>query len=142
MNRLALESPHVKASLLLQAHFARLPMPIADYTTDTKSVLDQAVRILQVHAWAAWPVGGNGWALRRLAIGQHSNRGSDRGQALVDVAAEKGLLATTLQIAHLMQAIKQGRWTTDHPLLCLPHVTETAIARLRHRGQVSSLPLC
>lgn len=57
----------------------------------------------------------------------------------MDVAAEKGLLATTLQIAQLMQAIKQGRWPTDHPLLCLPHVTETAIARLRHRGQVGDL---
>jgi activating signal cointegrator complex subunit 3 len=35
-----LESPHVKANLLLQAHFERCPLPITDYITDTKSVLD------------------------------------------------------------------------------------------------------
>ena len=37
----ALDSPHVKAVLLLQAHMARAPLPMADYITDTKSVLDQ-----------------------------------------------------------------------------------------------------
>lgn len=35
-----LESPHVKANLLLQAHFDRCPLPITDFITDTKSVLD------------------------------------------------------------------------------------------------------
>ena len=48
VNALSLESPHVKSHLLLQAHFERAPLPIADYVTDTKMVLDQAVRILQV----------------------------------------------------------------------------------------------
>ncbi len=43
------ESPHTKTHLLLQAHFSRAELPIADYATDTKSVLDQALRILQVH---------------------------------------------------------------------------------------------
>lgn len=41
------DSPHTKAHLLLQAHFSHLPLPISDYVTDLKSVLDQAVRILQ-----------------------------------------------------------------------------------------------
>ena len=41
------DSPHTKTHLLLQAHFSRLPLPIADYGTDTKSVLDQAIRIVQ-----------------------------------------------------------------------------------------------
>lgn len=31
-----LESPHIKASLLLQAHLERCPLPITDYITDTK----------------------------------------------------------------------------------------------------------
>ena len=43
------ESPHTKTHLLLQAHFSHAPLPIADYATDTKSVLDQALRILQVY---------------------------------------------------------------------------------------------
>lgn len=42
------DSPHTKTHLLLQAHFSRAELPIADYATDTKSVLDQALRILQV----------------------------------------------------------------------------------------------
>ncbi|CAG8708288.1 4292_t:CDS:2, partial [Acaulospora morrowiae] len=41
------DSPHAKAFLLLQAHIARAKLPIADYVTDTLSVLDQAIRILQ-----------------------------------------------------------------------------------------------
>lgn len=43
------DSPHTKAHLLLQAHFSHLELPISDFVTDTKSVLDQAVRILQVY---------------------------------------------------------------------------------------------
>ena len=43
-----MDSPHTKTHLLLQAHFSRTVLPIADYGTDTKSVLDQALRILQV----------------------------------------------------------------------------------------------
>jgi activating signal cointegrator complex subunit 3 len=42
------DDPHIKTHLLLQAHFSELALPISDYITDTKSVLDQAVRILQV----------------------------------------------------------------------------------------------
>ena len=42
------DSPHTKTLLLFQAHFSRLMLPCSDYHTDTKSVLDQAVRILQV----------------------------------------------------------------------------------------------
>lgn len=48
VDSLNMDSPHVKANLLLQAHFSRLPLPCADYLTDLKSVLDQAIRILQV----------------------------------------------------------------------------------------------
>jgi len=42
-----LDDPHTKAHLLLQAHLSSLALPISDYITDTNSVLDQAVRILQ-----------------------------------------------------------------------------------------------
>jgi activating signal cointegrator complex subunit 3 len=47
-NAINFDSPHVKAFLLLQAHLSReIRLPSADYYTDTKTVLDQAVRILQ-----------------------------------------------------------------------------------------------
>eukprot|EP00850_Spirogloea_muscicola_P017869 SM000157S02099 [mRNA] locus=s157:242304:257751:- [translate_table: standard] len=42
-----LEDPHTKANLLFQAHFSQLSLPISDYITDTKSLLDQSIRILQ-----------------------------------------------------------------------------------------------
>ena len=37
---------NTKAYLLLQAHFVRAPLPISDYITDTKSVMDNAPRVL------------------------------------------------------------------------------------------------
>jgi hypothetical protein len=37
---------HVISRRLLQARLAGAPLPIADYATDTKSVLDQSLRIL------------------------------------------------------------------------------------------------
>lgn len=45
-----MDDPHTKTNLLLQAHFSDLVLPITDYITDTNSVLDQAIRILQVHS--------------------------------------------------------------------------------------------
>lgn len=42
-----LDDPHVKANLLFQAHFSQLELPISDYVTDLKSVLDQSIRIVQ-----------------------------------------------------------------------------------------------
>jgi len=39
--------PHVKAFLLLQAHFDRIDLPITDYIGDQNSVLDQSIRICQ-----------------------------------------------------------------------------------------------
>ncbi|CAI5478002.1 unnamed protein product [Closterium sp. Yama58-4] len=41
------DDPHTKTNLLLQAHFSRLAMPMSDYETDLKSVLDQTIRVLQ-----------------------------------------------------------------------------------------------
>ncbi|KAG0252151.1 activating signal cointegrator 1 complex subunit [Actinomortierella ambigua] len=42
------DSPHAKAFLLLQAYFERMKdLPVTDYITDTVTVLDQAVRLLQ-----------------------------------------------------------------------------------------------
>jgi activating signal cointegrator complex subunit 3 len=41
-------SPHTKVHLLLQCHFSRMQLPSTDYYTALKSVLDQAIRILQV----------------------------------------------------------------------------------------------
>jgi len=43
----AYDSPHVKTFFLLQAHMMRIrSLPCSDYVTDTKSVLDQVLRVL------------------------------------------------------------------------------------------------
>lgn len=47
MPDLPMWDPHIKAFLLLQAHFSRIDLPISDYVGDQTSVLDQAIRILQ-----------------------------------------------------------------------------------------------
>lgn len=48
---------------ILQAHFARLELPISDYVTDLKSVLDQSIRIIQ----AMIDISANsGWLLSSL----------------------------------------------------------------------------
>jgi activating signal cointegrator complex subunit 3 len=88
---LTYDNPHTKTFLLLQAHFSHLPLPNTDFATDTKSVLDQSIRILQ---------------------------------AMIDVVAEKGWLATTLRVQMLIQNIIQARWQDDPIALCLPHVDE------------------
>ena len=47
MGDLPMWDPHIKAFLLLQAHFSRSELPISDYVGDQISVLDQSIRIIQ-----------------------------------------------------------------------------------------------
>ncbi|XP_011704031.1 PREDICTED: activating signal cointegrator 1 complex subunit 3 isoform X2 [Wasmannia auropunctata] len=61
------DSPHTKAFLLLQAHFSRLSLPCTDYITDLKSVLDQAIRIIQAMIDT---VAERGWLTSTLRIMQ------------------------------------------------------------------------
>jgi activating signal cointegrator complex subunit 3 len=56
--------PHTKANLLLQAHFSRLALPIADYATDTRGVLDNMMRLLQATVDLA---SGTGWLRTAVA---------------------------------------------------------------------------
>jgi activating signal cointegrator complex subunit 3 len=56
--------PHTKANLLLQAHFSRLALPIADYATDTRGVLDNMMRLLQATVDLAT---GSGWMRTAMA---------------------------------------------------------------------------
>ncbi|KAF7411272.1 hypothetical protein HZH66_000168 [Vespula vulgaris] len=95
------DSPNTKAYLLLQAHFSRLPLPCTDYTTDLKSVLDQAIRIIQ---------------------------------AMIDIVAENGWLASTLRIMQLLQMVIQARWIDEPAVITLPHINK------EHLPLFSSLP--
>lgn len=62
------ESPHTKANLLFQAHFSRLQLPCTDYYTDLKSVLDQAIRIIQAMIDVASDNGSLSCALSSMAL--------------------------------------------------------------------------
>ena len=65
VNPYTYDSPHTKAHLLLQAHMSHLPLPCVDYLTDTKSVLDQALRIIQAMLDVC---GCAGWLLPGLEV--------------------------------------------------------------------------
>ncbi|CAL8248146.1 unnamed protein product [Lota lota] len=59
------DSAHTKTHLLLQAHFSHATLPCSDYGTDTKTVLDNAIRISQ----AMLDVAANeGWLVTALSI--------------------------------------------------------------------------
>ncbi|XP_059501244.1 activating signal cointegrator 1 complex subunit 3 [Stegostoma tigrinum] len=109
VNPHSLDSAHTKAHLLLQAHFCRAALPCPDYATDTKSVLDQAIRICQ---------------------------------AMLDVAANNGWLATALNIINLIQMVIQGRWVHDSSLLTLPNVEQQHLYLFRkwNAGRRKSSP--
>ncbi|XP_074539494.1 activating signal cointegrator 1 complex subunit 3 [Halichoeres trimaculatus] len=59
------DSAHTKTHLLLQAFFSHAQLPCSDYNTDTKTVLDNAIRICQ----AMLDVAANeGWLVTALSI--------------------------------------------------------------------------
>ncbi|XP_036929832.1 activating signal cointegrator 1 complex subunit 3 [Acanthopagrus latus] len=59
------DSAHTKTHLLLQAHFSHAQLPCSDYNTDTKTVLDNAIRICQ----AMLDVAANeGWLVTAISI--------------------------------------------------------------------------
>lgn len=59
------DDPHTKANLLLQAHLGRVALPIADYLTDTRGVLDNSIRLLQAMIDVA---ADRGWLQVTLAL--------------------------------------------------------------------------
>lgn len=69
------ESPHVKTYLLLRAHLCRRPLPIADYHTDLKSVLDQVFRVLNAVADVACELGFLETTLAAVRLGQCLSQG-------------------------------------------------------------------
>ncbi|XP_073703976.1 activating signal cointegrator 1 complex subunit 3 [Garra rufa] len=59
------DSAHTKTHLLMQAHFSRAQLPCSDYGTDTKTVLDNAIRICQAMLDV---VANEGWLVSTLSI--------------------------------------------------------------------------
>ena len=68
VNTYTMDSPNTKTNLLLQSHFSRLTLPSTDYLTDTKSVLDNAPRVLQAMVDVAGESGWLGTTLRVISL--------------------------------------------------------------------------
>merc|ERR550537_1822543 len=101
-----MELPSTKTQLLLQAHFDDVPLPISDYYTDVKMLLDQAIRVIQ---------------------------------AMVDVSADSGWLATTLSCMGLVQMIVQAKWHDASTLTTLPNIDDDKLAAFA-RYRIECLP--
>jgi Sec63 Brl domain len=88
-----------------QAHMGRVPLPMSDYVTDTRSTLDNSVRILQ---------------------------------AILDVAADVGLLRTLLSAAHLIQGLTQ---VSSPPTFLLPKFPPCSSHGGLHRSLTQVAPI-
>eukprot|EP01018_Ginkgo_biloba_P014054 Gb_18049 [translate_table: standard] len=127
-----LDDPHVKANLLLQAHFSRLELPISDYVTDLKSVLDQSIRIIQ----AMIDVSANsGWlksAINSMHLLQMVMQGLwfDKDSSLSMLPRMNDSLVSILQqngISHLQQLLELPKPSLQRllqPVLTQPKLLE------------------
>lgn len=62
-------------------------------------------------------------------------------QAMIDVCAEQGWLATTLRVQQLMQMVIQGTWIQSSPLLMLPSIEPYHLSFFRRKNpQLCFLP--
>ena len=59
---------------------------------------------------------------------------------MIDMAADQGWLATSIQLMTVVQMVVQGRWHTDSSLLTLPRVNKTSVGSLESRAKVGCLP--
>jgi activating signal cointegrator complex subunit 3 len=66
----SLDDPHVKANLLFQAHWLRVPLPSSDFVTDAKGALDNAARVTQAMIDVAADAGWLAVSLRLMNLQQ------------------------------------------------------------------------
>ncbi|ODV57948.1 RNA helicase, partial [Ascoidea rubescens DSM 1968] len=74
--KLPIWDPHIKTFLLLQAYFTRIELPIADYSQDTVTVLDQALRIIQAYIDISSELGYLSTVLKLIELMQSIKQGS------------------------------------------------------------------
>jgi activating signal cointegrator complex subunit 3 len=72
--------PHVKCFLLLQAHHFRIKLPMSDYITDLKSVMDQAFRITSAMVDISAYVGNLTATTEAIMLAQNLKRISKNGR--------------------------------------------------------------
>ncbi|NXH27549.1 ASCC3 protein, partial [Myiagra hebetior] len=122
VNPHSFDSSHTKTHLLLQAHFSRAMLPCPDYATDTKTVLDQAIRICQAMLDVA---AHHGWLVTALNI-TNLVQMVVQGRWIHD-SSLLTLPNIELQHLYLFQKWSQGQRKSVHggyqgPIECLPEL--------------------
>lgn len=120
------DSPHTKANMLLQAHFSGLDLPVSDYITDQKSVLDQAIRILQAMVDVTAEAGWLDAALNVMNLTQMVSQ----GRWLTD--------SSLINLPHVSEKLLATLWYAG--IRSLAHVVEnkSKLARLLSQGGLSA----
>jgi hypothetical protein len=54
---------------------------------------------------------------------------------MIDVAADSGLLTTSLTVMNMLQCIKQGRYLHDSTLLTIPGIDEYTADKIKYKGK-------
>ncbi|KAL9104629.1 MAG: hypothetical protein Q9163_000433 [Psora crenata] len=115
MGALPMWDPHVKAFLLLQAHFSRIDLPISDYVGDQVSVLDQSIRIIQASIDVLTELGYHSCCKIMITLLQcvKSGRWPDDGPLAilpgVDVKAENERLSRNTDPRSLIEAVSMSK---------------------------------
>ena len=113
------ESSHAKAHLLLQAHFSRrtTQLPVADYVTDTASLLEQTPRLLAAMLDCVALHGHLAVALRCILLGQMVARG-------LWLSDSPLLQLASLDSSHLAAFRRHGRAEENVYVETLPELLE------------------
>eukprot|EP00457_Paulinella_chromatophora_P000148 gb/GEZN01000148.1/.p1 GENE.gb/GEZN01000148.1/~~gb/GEZN01000148.1/.p1 ORF type:complete len:2144 (+),score=329.45 gb/GEZN01000148.1/:63-6494(+) len=128
------ESPHLKASILFQGHLQHMDFPINDFYTDQKSVMDQAIRILQAMVDLAAEAGWLGTALKTMHLVQM-------------IIQARWLTDSTLQnLPHMSSELLKSLWEMEietlSELLHLPRTRLIKACRSLGLGLMEEEQLC
>ncbi|KAF9586602.1 activating signal cointegrator 1 complex subunit [Lunasporangiospora selenospora] len=118
------DSPHAKSFLLLQAFFERIRLPMTDYMTDTVSVLEQSVRVLQAMIDITAEKGMLYPCLATMNILQSVKQGRWRDESLLTLPhVEKHMLP----VLNAPQKNKKGAKTIVEQLIDLASMPEQEV---------------
>lgn len=120
----SLDSPFTKANILFQAHFARLELPISDYYTDLRSVLDQAIRVLQAMVDLCAEAGWLDTTMKIMNLAQMVTQ----GRYLTD--------SSLIDLPHMTENVLRALWKANYQTLpeLMSEDAETLFLVLKNAG--------
>ncbi|KAF8819239.1 hypothetical protein IE077_001343 [Cardiosporidium cionae] len=116
-----MDDPHYKAFLLLQAHMFSLPLPICDYKTDLKSVLDQSIQK----------------NIKKFFYQRKKKKREERGgHAMIDISVDEAHLRYVLHLILLLQCLIQATNPSRSTLHAIAPLIHSHIEELHQNGIV------